>query len=158
VRRGDLLLVLSVPLLLAAGVLPWQRDRMCTRAGCGDVEADAWGGSVAWTVPLLAGLALAGVWVWLRTGRGRVPTAWAALTLGVAVLAAAMVTVSLDAIVFGRTGLVTVELPVVADFPVLSVRPAEGLGLGLAGLLLQAAAGWTTIQRRPAPRRAQATR
>lgn len=150
VRRGDLLLVGSVPLLLAAGLLPWQKDRMCTAAGCGIVEAGAWSGSVAWAVPLLAGLALAAVWVLVVPARGRVPTAVAALTLGVAVLAAAVVGVSLDALAFGRTGLVTFELPVVEEFPVLSVRPAEGLWLGLLGLLLQAAAGWTTLRHRGA--------
>lgn len=149
-RRGDLLLAASVPVLLAAGLLPWQKDRMCAVAGCGTVQAGAWGGSIAWAVPLLAGLALAGLWVLLLPARGRVPTAVAALTLGVAVLAVVVVGVSLDALVFGRTGLVPFELPVVAEFPVLSVRPAEGLGLGLLGLLLQAAAGWTTLRDRGA--------
>lgn len=149
-RRGDLLLAASVPLLLAAGLLPWQRDRMCTAAGCGDVLAGPWSGSIFWSVPLLVGLVLAGLWVLLLPGRGRVPTSVAAPTLAAAVLAAAVVGVSLDALVFGRTGLVTFDLPVVADFPVLSVRPAVGLGLGLLGLLLQAAAGWTTLRRRGA--------
>jgi hypothetical protein len=161
VRRGDLLLVLSVPVLLAAGLLPWQRDRMCTTSGCGTVQAGAWGGSIAWAVPMLAGLLLAGLWVLLLPGRTRVPTAVAALTLAVAVLAAAVVVVSLDALVFNRTGLLTFDLPVVEQFPVLSVRPAEGLGLGLLGLLLQAAAGWLTLRHRGvsrpgAPRRRQA--
>jgi hypothetical protein len=151
VRRGDLLLTASVPLLLAAGLLPWQRDRMCTAAGCGTVQAGPWSGSIAWAVPMVAGLALAGLWVALVPGRGRVPTAVAALTLGVAVLAAALVGVGLDAVVSGRTGLVAVDLPVVAEFPVLSVHPGEGLGLGLLGLLLQAAAGWTTLRQRGAP-------
>lgn len=150
-RRGDLLLAASVPVLLAAGLLPWQKDRMCTAAGCGIVQAGAWGGSLAWAGPLLAGLLLAGLWVLLRPARGRVPTAVAALTLGVATLAAAVVVVSLDALAFGRTGLVTFDLPVTEQFPVLSVRPGEGLWLGLLGLLLQVAAGWTTLRRREAP-------
>ena len=149
-RRGDLLVVLSVPVLLVAGLLPWQRDRMCTTAGCGTVQAGAWGGSIAWAVPLLAGLLVAGLWVLLLPGRSRVPTAVAALTLAAAVLAAAVVVVSLDAVVFGRTGLLTFDLPVVAEFPVLSVRPAEGMGLGLLGLLLQAAGGWLTLRHRGA--------
>lgn len=137
-----------MPLLLAAGLLPWQRDRMCTSAGCGDVLAGPWSGSIFWTVPLLVGLVLAGLWVLLLPGRSRVPTSVAALTLAAAVLAAAIVVVSLDALAFHRTGPVTFDLPVVADFPVLSVRPAEGLGLGLLGLLLQVAAGWITLRRR----------
>lgn len=149
-RRGDLLLAVSVPVLLAAGLLPWQRNRMCTAAGCGTVQAGAWSGSLAWTVSILAGLALAALWVLLVPARGRVPTAVAALTLGVAVLATVVVGVSLDALVFGRTGLVTFQLPVAEEFPVLSVRPAEGLWLGLLGLLLQAAAGWTTLRHRGA--------
>jgi hypothetical protein len=68
----------------------------------------------------------------------------------VAVLAAAVVVVSLDALVFGRTGLIGFQLPVTETFPVLAVHPAEGLALGLVGLLLQAVAGWTTLRHRNA--------
>ncbi len=151
-RRADLLLAVSVPALLAAGLLPWQQDRICTTAGCGTVQAGAWSGSPAWTLPLLAGLALAGLWAFLLPARGRVPTAVAALTLGVALLAAAGVGLSLPALLLGRTGPVAFDLPVVEEFPVLSVRPAEGLWLGLLGLLLQAAAGWTALRHRDGPR------
>ncbi len=136
----------SVPVLLVAGVLPWQRDVMCTRSGCGSVLAGAWGGSPAWTLVLLAGLAMAGGWVLLLPVRGRVPSAVAALTAVVAVLAVAVVVASLDALVFGRTGLIGFSLPVTETFPVLAVHPAEGLGFGLVGLLLQAAAGWSTLR------------
>lgn len=149
-QPADLLMAASVPMLLIAGVLPWQRNRQCTMAGCGAVEAGAWTGSPAWTLPLLTGLVIAGLWVLMLPGRGRVTTAVAVLTATVAVLATAVVVVSLDALVFSRPGPFRFELPVVADFPVLSVRPAEGLALGLAGLLLQAAAGWMTLRRRGA--------
>jgi hypothetical protein len=138
----------SVPVLLVAGVLPWQRDVLCTQAGCGPVLAGAWSGSLAWALVLLTGLALAGVWLLLPGGR--VPSAVAALTALVAVLAAAVVVVSADALVFGRAGLIDFRLPVTETFPVLAVHPAEGLGLGLAGLLLQAVAGWSTLRHRNA--------
>jgi hypothetical protein len=140
----------SVPVLLVAGVLPWQRDVMCTQTGCGSVLAGAWGGSPAWTLVLLAGLALAGAWVLTLPARGRVPSAVAALTAAVAVLAAAVVVMSADALVFGRTGLIDFQLPVTETFPVLAVHPAEGLVLGLVGLLLQAVAGWSTLRHRHA--------
>lgn len=140
----------SVPVLLVAGVLPWQRDTMCTRTGCGSVPAGAWNGSPAWTLVLLVGLAMAGVWVLLLPARGRVPSAVAALTALVAVLAAAVVVVSADALLFGRTGLIDFRLPVTETFPVLAVHPAEGLVLGLVGLLLQAVAGWSTLRHRNA--------
>ena len=140
----------SVPVLLVAGVLPWQRDVVCTQAGCGSVLAGAWGGSSAWTLVMLAGLALAGVWVLLLPARGRVPSAVAALTGLLAVLAIAVLVVSADALVFGRTGLIDFTLPVTETFPVLAVHPAEGLVLGLVGLLLQAVAGWTTLRHRNA--------
>ena len=140
----------SVPVLLVAGVLPWQRDTMCTQTGCGSVLAGAWTGSPAWALVLLVGLALAGTWVLLLPGRRRVPSALAALTAAVAVLAAAVVVASADALVFNRTGLIDVRLPVTETFPVLAVHPAEGLAVGLAGLLLQAAAGWTTLRHRNA--------
>jgi len=140
----------SVPVLLVAGVLPWQRDTMCTQTGCGSVLAGAWNGSPAWTLVLLVGLATAGVWVLMLPARGRVPSAIAALTALVAVLAAAVVVVSADALLFGRTGLIDFRLPVTETFPVLAVHPAEGLVLGLVGLLLQAVAGWTTLRHRNA--------
>jgi hypothetical protein len=150
--RPDLLVAASVPVLLVAGVLPWQRDVMCTQSGCGTVLAGAWGGSLAWTLALLAGLAMAGVWVLTLPVRGRVSVPVAALTAAVAAFAAAVVVVSLDALVFGHTGLVDFRLPVTETFPVLAVHPAEGLVLGLIGLLLQAVAGWTTLRHRtPAP-------
>jgi hypothetical protein len=155
----------SVPVLLVAGVLPWQRDVLCTQAGCGPVLAGAWSGSPAWALVLLTGLALAGVWLLLLPGRGRVPSAVAAVTALVAVLAAAVVVVSADALVFNRAGLIGFQLPVTEAFPVLAVHPAEGLGLGLAGLLLQAVAGWSTATpwsprcaRRSAPRPARSRR
>lgn len=140
----------SVPVLLVAGVLPWQRDTMCTQTGCGPVLAGAWNGSPAWTLVLLVGLAMAGVWVLMLPARGRVSSAIAALTALVAVLAAAVVVVSADALLFGRTGLIDFRLPVTETFPVLAVHPAEGLVLGLVGLLLQAVAGWTTLRHRNA--------
>jgi hypothetical protein len=148
--RPDLLVAASVPVLLVAGVLPWQRDVMCTQSGCGTVLAGAWGGSLAWTLVLLAGLAMAGVWVLMLPARGRVSIPVAALTAAVAVLAAAVVVVSLDALVFGHTGLIDFRLPVTETFPVLAVHPAEGLVLGLVGLLMQAVAGWTTLRHRHA--------
>jgi hypothetical protein len=148
--RPDLLVAASIPVLLVAGVLPWQRDVMCTQAGCGTVLAGAWGGSLVWTLVLLAGLAMAGAWVLVLPTTGRVSIAVAALTAAVAVLAAAVVVVSLDALVFGHTGLIDFRLPVTETFPVLAVHPAEGLVLGLVGLLMQAVAGWTTLRHRNA--------
>ena len=140
----------SVPVLLVAGVLPWQRDTMCTRAGCGSVTAAAWAGSPVWALLLLAGLATAGAWVLLLPVRGRAPIGLAVLTAVVAVLAAAGVVVSLDGLVFNRGGLVSFPLPVTETFPVLAVHPGEGLVLALAGLLLQVVAGWSTLRRRNA--------
>ena len=149
-QRADLLLAVSIPVLLVAGLLPWQRNEQCTMAGCGSVEAGAWSGSPAWALPLLAGLAVAGLWVLSLPTRGRASTAVAVLTATVAVLATATVLATLDALLFGRAGPFRFDLPVVADFPVLAVRPAEGLAVGLAGLLLQAVAGWSTLRRRGA--------
>jgi hypothetical protein len=148
--RTDLLMAASVPALLVAGVLPWHSVRMCATAGCGTVRATGWTGSPAWALPLLAGLLVAGLWVLSLPGRGRVPTALAALAATVAVLAGAVVVATLDALVFGRPGAFHFRLPVIAEFPVLSVRPGAGLFLGLAGLLLQAAAGWLTLRHRKA--------
>jgi hypothetical protein len=148
--RPDLLVAASVPVLLVAGVLPWQRDTVCTRTGCGSVTAAAWGGSPVWALLLLAGLATAGAWVLLLPVRGRAPIALAVLTAVVAVLAAAVVVLSLDGLVFNRGGLVGFPLPVTETFPVLAVHPGEGLVLALAGLLLQLVAGWSTLRRRNA--------
>ncbi|HEV7655854.1 MAG TPA: hypothetical protein VGP36_14140 [Mycobacteriales bacterium] len=148
--RPDLLVAASIPVLLVAGVLPWQRDRMCTEGGCGTVLASAWGGSLAWTLVLLAGLATAGAWVLLLPVRGRAPIGLAALTVTIAVLAAAVVVVSADALVFGHAGVIPFSLPVTETFPVLSVHPGEGHALALVGLLLQAYAGWTTLRLRSA--------
>jgi hypothetical protein len=147
--RADVLVAASVAVLLVAGLLPWQTDVMCTTAGCGTVQATAWSGSPAWAVPLLAGVGLGTLWVLLLPGRP-VPTGLAALTAAVAGLAAAVVVASLDAVVFGRTGLFRFALPVVEEFPVLSVRPGVGSALGLLGLLAQAVAGWTVVRSRGA--------
>lgn len=147
--RADLLVAASVPLLLLAGVLPWQHDRICTVAGCGSAQVTAWNGSPAWALPLLAGVALGGLWVLLMPSRP-VPTGVAALTAAVAGIGAVAVAASLDAVVFGRAGLFHFALPVVEEFPVLSVRPGIGLPLGLLGLAAQAAAGWMTVRSRGA--------
>jgi hypothetical protein len=148
--RPDLLVAASVPVLLVAGVLPWQRDTMCTRTGCGSVTAAAWGGSPVWALLLLAGLATAGAWVLLLPVRGRAPIALAVLTAVVGVLAAAVVVLSLDGLVFNRSGLVGFPLPVTETFPVLAVHPGEGLVLALGGSLLQVVAGWSTLRHRNA--------
>lgn len=147
--RADLLVAASVPLLLAAGLLPWQRDEMCTVAGCGEVRVTAWGGSLGWTLPLLAGVAAGGLWVLLLPSRPA-PTWLAALTAAVGGLGAVVLIATLDAVVFGRAGFFGFELPVVEEFPVLSVRPGPGLPLGLLGLVAQAVAGWMTVRARGA--------
>jgi hypothetical protein len=148
--RPDLLVAASVPVLLVAGVLPWQRDVICTESGCGTVDASAWGGSPVWAAVLLAGLALAGAWVLLLPTRARVPLGLAAVTGVVGVVAAAAVVASLDALVFNRAGFFDFDLPVTETFPVLAVHPGAGLALGLAGLLLQAAGGWASLRQRNA--------
>jgi hypothetical protein len=148
--RPELLVAVSVPVLLVAGVLPWQRDVICARAGCATVSASAWSGSPVWAVVLLAALAVAGAWVLVLPTRGRVSLAVAALTGTVGAVATALVVVSLDALVFNRAGFFGFDLPVTETFPVLSVHPGPGLVVGLLGLLLQAVAGWTTLRRRQA--------
>jgi hypothetical protein len=147
--RADVLVAASVPLLLAAGLLPWQRDEMCTVAGCGGVQVTAWGGSPAWALPVLAGVAVGGLWVLLLPSRPA-PTWLAALTGAVGGLGALVLLASLDAVAFGRAGFFHFELPVVDDFPVLSVRPGIGLPLAVLGLAGQAVAGWTTVRARGA--------
>ncbi len=147
--RADVLVAASVPMLLLAGVLPWQRDRICTVAGCGMAEATAWTGSPAWALPLLGGVTLGGLWVLLLPSRP-VPTGVAALTAAVGGIGAVAVAASLDAVVFGRAGFFPFALPVVETFPVLSVGPGIGLPLGLLGLIAQAAAGWMTVRTRGA--------
>jgi hypothetical protein len=146
--RPELLVAVSVPVLLVAGVLPWQRDVICARAGCGTVSASAWSGSPVWAVVLLAALAVAGAWVLVLPTRGVEPLAVAALTGTVGAVATALVVVSLDALVFNRAGFFGFDLPVTETFPVLSVHPGPGLVVGLLGLLLQAVAGWTSLRRR----------
>jgi hypothetical protein len=147
--RADFLVAASVPLLLAAGLLPWQRDEMCTVAGCGVVQVTAWDGSLAWALPLLAGVVVGGWWVLLLPSRPA-PTWLAALTAAVGGLGAVVLIATLDALVFGRAGFFGFELPVVEEFPVLSVRPGIGLALGLLGLVAQAVAGWMTVRARGA--------
>ena len=149
----------SVPVLLLAGVLSWQRDVLCTQSGCGTVAASAWTGSPVWAVVLAIALALGGVWVLLPPTRGLVPLWVAALTGVAGVVSAAIVVVSLDALVFNQAGFFGFDLPVTETFPVLAVHPGPGLLLGLLGLLLQAAGGWTSVRHRTAllttPRRHQ---
>jgi hypothetical protein len=147
--RADVLVAASVPVLLAAGLLPWQRDEMCSNAGCGTVQVSAWTGSPAWALPVLGGVLLGGLWVLLLPD-GPVPTGVAALTSAVAGIGAIAVAASLDSVVFGRAGIFHFRLPVVEDFPVLSVGPGPGLPLGLLGLLAQAVAGWMTLRSRRA--------
>jgi hypothetical protein len=159
-RRPELLVAASVPVLLLAGVLSWQRDVLCTQSGCGTVAASAWTGSPVWAVVLTVALALGGVWVLLPPTRGRMPLGVAALTGVAGVVSAAIVVVSLDALVFNQAGFFGFDLPVTETFPVLAVHPGPGLLLGLLGLLLQAAGGWTSVRHRTAllttPRRHQA--
>ena len=149
----------SVPVLLLAGVLSWQRNVLCTLSGCGTVAASAWTGSPVWAVVLAVALTLGGVWVLLPPTRGRVPLGVAALTGVSGVVSAAIVVVSLDALVFNQAGFFGFDLPVTETFPVLAVHPGPGLLLGLLGLLLQAAGGWTSVRHRTAllttPRRHQ---
>lgn len=147
--RADVLVAASVPVLLAAGLLPWQRDEMCTVGGCGTVEATAWDGSPGWALPVLAGVLAGGLWVLLLPSRP-VPTWVAALAAAVGGLGAILLVGTLDAVVFGRAGFFRFELPVVEEFPVLSVSPGPGLPLGLLGLVLQAVAGWMTVRARGA--------
>jgi hypothetical protein len=147
-RRPELLVAASVPMLLLAGVLSWHRDVLCTQAGCGTVTASAWTGSPVWAVVLAIALALGGAWVLLPPTRGEVPLAVAALTGVAGVVSAAIVVVSLDALVFNWVGFFGFDLPVTETFPVLAVHPGPGLLLGLVGLLLQAAGGWTAVRHR----------
>ena len=145
-RRPELLVAASVPVLLLAGVLPWHRDVVCAQSGCGSVTASAWTGSPVWALVLLVALALGGAWVLTLPTRGRVPLAVAALTGVSGVVAAALVVVSLDALVFNRAGFFGFDLPVTETFPVLAVHPGAGLPLGLVGLLLQAVGGWSVVR------------
>ncbi|HEY7102178.1 MAG TPA: hypothetical protein VH573_11115 [Mycobacteriales bacterium] len=149
-RRPELLVAASVPVLLLAGVLSWHRDVLCTRSGCGTVTASAWTGSPVWAVVLAVALALGGVWVLLPPTRGEVPLGIAASTGVAGVVSAAIVLVSLDALVFNQAGFFGFDLPVTETFPVLAVHPGPGLLLGLLGLLLQAAGGWTSVRHRTA--------
>jgi hypothetical protein len=146
-RRPELLVAASVPVLLVAGVLPWHRDVVCTQSGCSPVDATAWTGSPVWALVLLVALALAGAWVLALPTRGRVPLAVGALTGVTGVVGAALVVVSLDALVFNRAGFFGFDLPVTETFPVLAVHPGVGLPLGLVGLLLQAVGGWAAVRR-----------
>ena len=82
--------------------------------------------------------------------RGQVPLGVAALTGVAGVVSAAIVVVSLDALVFNQAGFFGFDLPVTETFPVLAVHPGPGLLLGLVGLLLQAAGGWTSVRQRTA--------
>lgn len=140
----------SVPVLLLAGVLSWHRDVVCTRSGCGTVTASAWTGSPVWAVVLVAAVALGGVWVLLPPTRGEVPLGIAALTGVAGVVSAGIVLVSLDALVFNHAAFFGFDLPVTETFPVLAVHPGPGLLLGLLGLILQAAGGWTSVRHRTA--------
>lgn len=147
-RRPELLVAASVPVLLLAGMLSWHRDVVCTRSGCGTVTASAWTGSPVWAVVLVAALAVGGVWVLLPPTRGEVPLGVAALTGVAGVVSAGVVLVSLDALVFNHAAFFGFDLPVTETFPVLAVHPGPGLLLGLLGLLLQAAGGWTSVRHR----------
>jgi hypothetical protein len=147
-RRPELLVAASVPVLLLAGVLSWHRDVLCTQSGCGTVTASAWTGSPVWAAVLAIALALGGVWVLLPPTRGEVPLAVAALTGVAGVVSAAIVLASLDALVFNHAGFFAFDLPVTETFPVLAVHPGPGLLLGLLGLLLLAAGGWTSVRHR----------
>jgi hypothetical protein len=149
-RRPELLVAASVPVLLLAGVLSWHRDVVCTRSGCGTVTASAWTGSPVWAVVLVVALALGGVWVLLPPTRGEVPLGIAALTGVAGVVSAGIVLVSLDALVFNHAAFFGFDLPVTETFPVLAVHPGPGLLLGLLGLLLQVAGGWTSVRHRTA--------
>jgi hypothetical protein len=147
--RADVLLAVSVPLLLLGGILPWQVDRVCALDGCVDVHVAAWSGSPAWAVPLVLALAVGGGWLLLLPVRAA-PTGLAALAAAIGSLGAAVVLVSLDALLFSRPGVLPYRLPVEEEFPVLAVRPGYGLAVGLLGLLTLAAAGWVTVRARHA--------
>jgi len=131
-RRADVLVGASVPVLLAAALLPWQRNEMCTNAGCGTVQLSAWTGSPAWALPVLAGTLVGGLWVLLLPD-GPVPTGVAALTAAVAGIGAVAVAASLDSVVFGRDWLFPFRLPVVEAFPVLSASLVLGFRSGCSG-------------------------
>lgn len=149
-RRPELLVAASVPVLLAAGVLSWHRDVVCTQSGCGTVTASAWTGSPVWAVVLVVALAVAGAWLLPLPTRGGVPLGVAALTGLAGAVSAGIVVASLDALVFNHAGFYGFDLPVTETFPVLAVHPGPGLLLGLVGLLLQTAGGWTSIRLRTA--------
>jgi len=149
-RRPELLVAASVPVLLAAGVLSWHRDVVCTQSGCGTVTASAWTGSPVWAVVLVVALAVAGAWLLPLPTRGGVPLGVAALTGVAGAVSAAIVVASLDALVFNHAGFFGFDLPVTETFPVLAVHPGPGLLLGLLGLLLQATGGWIAVRRRTA--------
>ena len=122
--RADFLVAASVPLLLAAGLLPWQRDEMCrTVAGCGMVQATAWGGSAGWALPVAAGVVVGGLWVLLLPSRPA-PTWLAALTAAVGGLGAVVLIATLDAVVFGRAGVLPLRAAGGRRLPG-AVRPAR---------------------------------
>ena len=150
-RCPELLVAASVPVLLVAGVLSWHRDVVCTQSGCHTVTASAWTGSVVWAVVLVVALAVAGAWLLPLPTRGGVPLGVAALTGLAGAVCAGIVVASLDALVFNHAGFFGFHLAVTETFPVLAVHPGPGLLLGLVGLLLQAAGGWTSVRRRAAP-------
>jgi hypothetical protein len=159
-RRPELLVAASVPVLLVAGVLSWHRDVLCTQSGCGTVAASALTGSPVWAALLVVALVLAGAWVLLLPSRRAVPLVVAAVTAVAGVVSAAVVLVSLGALVFNQPWFFGFHLPVTESFPVLAVHPGPGLLLGLLGVLLQATGGWTSVRRRTVltfPSRRQAT-
>lgn len=143
--RPELLVAASVPVLLVAAVLPWQRDLICARAGCGTVSASAWSGSPVWALVVLAALVAAGAWVLALPTQARVSRPVAALTGVVGVAGAVLVLVSLLALVTNRAGFFGFDLPVTETFPVLAVHPGPGLAVAVLGLALQARAGWTLL-------------
>jgi len=123
---------------------------VCTQSGCGTVTASAWTGSPVWAVVLVVALAVAGAWLLPLPTRGGVPLGVAALTGLAGAVSAGIVVASLDALVFNHAGFYGFDLPVTETFPVLAVHPGPGLLLGLVGLLLQTAGGWTSIRLRTA--------
>jgi hypothetical protein len=144
--RPELLVAVSVPVLLLAAVLPWQRDVVCARAGCGTVTSSAWSGSVVWTLVVLAALAVAGAWVLAVPTRSRVSTPVALLTGVVGAVGVVLLLVSVLALVAGRGGFFGFDLPVVETFPVLAVHVGVGLYLAVPAFALQLLAAWTTLR------------
>ena len=132
--RADFLVAASVPLLLAAGLLPWQRNEMCTVAGCGTVQVTAWDGSFAWALPLLAGVVVGGWWVLLLPSRPA-PTWLAAQTAAAGGLGAVVLAATQDAVVFGLgIGLVSSLLGVAGgELIIPTLVFAFGAGIKTAG-------------------------